>query len=130
MINTSLNLQGFLAANTGVIALAADRIWANIDLPPSYAPKDGPAVLVYPRGGTFDHTALILTESFNIQCFGLEPANAWDLYRAIVDALQYASSFLFNIKGADLEQSAVPLQDPETQWFYTLAFYQVMFVNV
>lgn len=129
MRNTPLSLQSYLALDAPILALTSGRVYANIDLPPTYKPSDGSALLLSPRGGGVDHTSHMLTQSFAFRAYGLEPDNAWDVYEATHEAMQYKFDYSSGIRTADQEVAGVLLTAPQTGWLFVLSFYSIMFVN-
>lgn len=133
MINTATNLRNFLLQNAALVTLTGQRIWVNTDLPPSYQPIDGGAVLINNRPGNrlggVDYTSKILAESFSAQCYGVEPDVCQDVYRALFDAIDCKSNMTYQLFSGELEEAGVLLTAPETDWFFIQCFFRCMFRN-
>jgi len=126
MIDEMDLLRDFLLTVPGLTALVDDRIYAGRNVPPpDYRPTTGPAVTFRTRGGEGDYEDALLNESLQFKCYGETAVEAHETYRALVDALNLACSA--NILHAELEVAGQQLEEPETLWPLTLAYFLVLF---
>ncbi|HEX9923237.1 MAG TPA: hypothetical protein VGD99_11295 [Anaerolineae bacterium] len=129
IVNAPVNMLAAINdsfANT--VALVSTRIWAERDTPvPDYTPSDGPAICFKARDDQYDEEDAVIWVSYQFKFYGLTEMTAYDLYRAFrAEAIPYQGPSVMNIVKEGGGQS---LLEPETEWFYVLAFFGVMFLN-
>ena len=129
MVDASLVLLTHLEAQSALTALTSTRIWAETsEPPPSYKPSDGQAICFKTRGGTgFDEQDAIYNVSFQFKCYGATRLLATELFRTLNNILHSTAGI--GIKMGNLEAPPETLQEPDTGWYFTLAFYTVMVTN-
>jgi hypothetical protein len=125
MIDPYAKLMTLLEADTALVVLCDDRIYAGRDVPPKgYNPGDGSAVTFRIRGGFgFDEEDAILTPSFQFKCYGSTELAAMTCYRTLVDALHngYSADVLRGIQ----ESVGQLLEESGTEWPFVLVFFTV-----
>ena len=128
MVDDLATLVDFLQAAAAVTALTgSDRIYAGqSEPPPGYKPDLGPALCITRRGGRPDYTGSVLVGSYQLKHYGATPQIADQLYRATFDALNYQRG---NDLRGEAETLGQNLTEPERGWYFTLAFYQIEFLN-
>lgn len=128
MVDDLGTLVDFLQAAAGVTALTGSgRIYAGqSEPPPDYKPDDGQAVCITRRGGQPDYSGAVIVGSYQFKHYGSSPLVADQLYRAVFDALQYQRG---NNLRAEAESLGQNLREQERGWYFTLAFYQIEFLN-
>lgn len=136
MVDDLAVLRAFLASNADLSALVGTRVWGRRREPKeNWKPSDGACVVFARRGGTGDRDQLgkVVSFSYQFKCYGggaVVPAqelSATAVYRAVYDALNVASNY--QILGCQTEGMAVDLEEPDTGWPYSLAFFRVQFRN-
>lgn len=124
-------IRDYLLTQSGVTDLVGTHIYAGRDVPPeTYAlDDDGPCVTFRVRGGNEDYEGALLTPSVQFKCYGATDYEANEVYRAVDDALHVQHDATTGILHAEREVMGQPLEEPQTEWPYTLAFYLVMVRN-
>ena len=125
MIDVNAKVLTLLEADTALVTLCGDRIYAGRDVPrEGYNPGDGSAITFRVRGGLgFDEENALTTPSFQFKCYGSTELNAQTCYRALVDALHNGSST--DVLRGILESPGQLLEEPGTEWPFVLAFFTV-----
>jgi hypothetical protein len=122
-------IRDYLLTQSGVTTLVSTRIYAGRDVPPeTYALTDGPCITLRVRGGNEDYEGALLTPSVQFKCYGATDYVANSVYRALDDAL-HGDGLSATLLHGEREVQGQPLEEPQTEWPYTLAFYQVMIRN-
>ena len=136
MVDDLAVMRAYLAANAGVSAIVGTRVWARRRTPKAgWKPSDGGCVVLSRRGGTGDKDQLgnVISVSFQFKCYGggadvaAQEYNAAQLYRAVRDAL--AGGADATVLGIQADGHAIDLDEPDTDWPYTLAFFRAQFRN-
>lgn len=128
MIDIEATVRTYLLSVPGVTALTGTRIYAGRDVPPvGYQPSDGGAICFKVRGGSLNYPAVHADSSLQFKCYGASEVAAAGVYRALVDALQDARTN--TILSSQLEILGQHLEEPETQWRFVLAFFQIILVR-
>jgi len=122
-------VRDFLIADTtGVYALTGNRIYAGRDVPPvGYALDDGACMTLRLRGGSMPYEDPHYNASVQVKCYGATEYAAETLYRAVYDRLHMGKST--TILHSECEILGQQLEEPGTQWFFTLAYFLVMVRN-
>jgi hypothetical protein len=122
-------IRNHLIGLTGVTAEFGQRIYCGRNLPPSYEPKQGAAVLVAIRGGGLDYTSKVWEPSVQCRIYAQTEALARKAGRALFRALNETKSRL--VIYARLEAGTIPtlLTEPGSNWPYMLAFYKIYVQN-
>jgi hypothetical protein len=125
MIDPNAKVLTLLEADTPLVTLCGNRIYAGRDVPPpGYNPDDGSAITFRVRGGLgFDEEDAILTPSFQFKCYGSTELNAMTCYRTLVDALHNGSSA--DVLRGIQESVGQLLEEPSTEWPFVLVFFTV-----
>jgi len=129
VIDPNAKVLALLEADSTLVALVGDRIYAGRDVPPpGYQPKDNstnnPAICFRVRGGLgFDLENALLVPSFQFKCYGSTELNAMTCYRTLVDALHDGSSA--DVLRGIQESVGQLLEEPGTEWPFVLAFFTV-----
>lgn len=123
MRDVDAELRAWLVAKSAISALFAGRVYASLHPPPGYKPADGPAVTFNPRGGKPDYSGAILRYSYQFLSYGATEALARQGGMALYDAMHdQGCGPSYRIECEQLPQL---LQEPETEWFFSLGFYTV-----
>lgn len=123
MIDPLALIRVFLAAELS--GTVGTRIYAGRDNPPEgYTPSDGKAIAFKARNIEPDYDDALVIFDGQFKCFGATEIDANVCYRALYDALQNGHSS--TILHAETSGGGVSLEDPETGWFYVLAYFEVM----
>ncbi len=123
MVDVHDIIRDYLLTNGALTALVSTRIYAGRSVPPkTYAIGDGACIVFRVRGGNEDYEGALLRPSVQFKCYAVTEADADAVYRTLDDALQNgrAAAILY----AQREVQGQPLEEGDTQWRYTLAFYQ------
>jgi len=121
MTDVEAIIRSWLAAIAAITALTGQRIYADTELPPTYAPADGPAILLIRRGGGQDESGHVLRPSIQFRCYGETTVLARQLDRTLFDGIndqRYGS-----IKWSRCEVQGQLVRDPATGWPYVISFY-------
>lgn len=123
MINPHSLIRTYL---TGAMsATVGSRIYAGRDEPPAgYTPSSGKAVVFKSRNIDPDYDDALFVFDGQFKCYGTSEVDADICYRALYTALHNATSS--TILHAEATGGGVPLEDPDTGWFYVLAYFMVM----
>lgn len=129
MVDAAATLLTYLEAQSSLTALTSTRIWAETnEPPPGYEPAAGVAICFKTRGGPgFDEEDAILTSSFQFKIYGATRVLSRACYRALCDVLH--SNRGAGILMGNLEAPGETLQEPDTDWYFTLCFFTVDFIN-
>lgn len=129
MVNIPAAIRTHLLTKPAITALTGTRIYANRDVPPTgYTPDQGAAICFASRGGSVnDESSTHLRESYQFKCYGLDEVAAHSLSLALYDALHEAR--FWPVRQSMAEALPQPLEEPETQWRYSLSFYSFFFAN-
>lgn len=131
MIDVHTTVRTFLLADDGLTALVNTRVFAGRNEPPAgYTPGgDGPCVTFKARGGagTYrgrDYEDALLIPSMQFKCYGASEVEAFQVYRALADALHggHGASIL-HAEEAGFGQL---LEEPDIEWRFVLSFFDVM----
>jgi len=105
--------------------LVGSRIYAGRDVPPAgYKPGDGNCITFKVRGGGADYDDALLNPSVQFKCYSTDEVGAYALYRVLYDHLQNAKSS--QILHAESETFGQILEEPETEWYFVLAYFTIM----
>jgi hypothetical protein len=120
-------VRAFLAGQAGVVALTAERIWADVDLPPDYRPSCGAALLFSRRGGPLSFSRKVLVPSLQFRSYGVDDVQSRALDQALFESLDDVQAGL--IKRARLDVQGQLIKDPRTGWYNVLSFYTLWIGN-
>lgn len=121
-------VRDYLLADGTIAGLVSTRVYAGRDVPPSgYAISDGPALTVRVRGGRMAYDDPLYVASVQTKCYGGTALAADTLYRAVFDRLHNGRNG--NILHAEIEMLGQQLEEPDTEWPFTLAYFMVMIRN-
>lgn len=105
--------------------LVENRIYAGRDVPPvGYAPADGDCIVFKVRGGNADYDDALLNPSVQFKCYSTDEVGAYALYRTLYDHLHNGTSSA--ILHAESETFGQVLEEPETEWYFALAYFTIM----
>lgn len=132
MIDPHVVLRDFLADDDPFFARTGVRVYAGRSEPPKgYAPADGDCVtfMVRPGGGP-DYEDALLICSVQFRCYGFDALDStsevesFGLYGLLYDALHngHNGPVLWGLT----EGIGHLLVEPETSWFFVLAYFTVM----
>jgi hypothetical protein len=122
MIDANATIKAALLANSALVALTGQRIWAARNLPPEgYTPSQGGAVGFRIRGGSTLYHGGLQYPSVQFKCYGATEIIANNVYRALYDALLVPS---VGIRSAVIEVLGQPAEE-ESGWPFVLAFYTI-----
>lgn len=129
MVDAAQVLLDYLQSQATLTALTSTRIWAETnEPPPGYEPADGAGICFKTRGGPgFDEEDAILTPSFQFKVYGLTRTLSRACYRELCNVLH--SNRGARILMGNLEAPGEILQEPDTDWYFTLCFFTVNFIN-
>ena len=125
MVDTLQVLRAYLASKSVLTSQVSTRIYAGKVYPPENYTPGQKAICFNGRGGQIDYHSQTLRDSIQFKCYGADEVAAFGLYRSLVDVLHEGSGA--NIRTAALEIAGYPLQEPETDWHYTLSYFTVWF---
>jgi hypothetical protein len=86
-------IRSHLRNDANLTAITGDNLWFKVE-PPSFSQggynpeRDGPGIVFMTRGGNTDYSSVLLQPSVQYRCFGTTELQAYDVYLALVDALQ------------------------------------------
>lgn len=121
-------VRDFLLADATVAGLVSTRVYAGRDVPPAgYAISDGPAITLRVRGGRMGYDDVLYIASLQIKCYGASERAADTLYRAVFDRLHNGHNE--DLLHAEIETLGQQLEEPETEWPFTLAYFLAMVRN-
>lgn len=128
IVNPPVALLAAINSFTNTVALTSTRVWPERDTPiPDYKPAQGPAICFKARDDQYDEEDAVIWVSYQVKFYGLTEKTAYDLYRTFrAEAIPYRGNSVVNIVKEGGGQS---LLEPDTEWFYVLAFFRVMFLN-
>lgn len=133
MIDELAVVRNWVAGRAKVQAVAGERVYGDVRLPPKYRPEDGPAVLLNVRGGTRDYSAMLIRPSVQVQCWGSSPAEAMRLYRALEEGCHeqggMAGKLGTTVKWARCDALGQLLYDAETNWPVVISFWTFFLSN-
>ena len=125
MIDAHKVIREFLLDNAALVALAAERVYAGRDVPPvGYKPDDGACVVFKLRGGRPDYGDALLDPSVQFKCYGATEALAYQVYRAVYDAVHNGTGA--GVLHAESETLGQVLSEPDTGWYFALAYFTFM----
>lgn len=127
MIDADATLRAFLAAESSLTALTSTRIYAASHLPAGFTPNNGPALLFQSVGGQPDYSSAILSYTYQMRSYALTPTLARGLDRMLFAVLNESRSS--KIRQAEATVLGQLLQEPDTEWYFVLASYLVVFEN-
>ncbi len=119
-------LRDYLLDQPALVIRCTDRIYGGRDVPPpGYKPAHGQALVFKVRGGPgYDEEDALLVASVQFKCYGRTEQEADALYRDLVLALHNGGNG--EILHALIEGPGVSLEEPETQWPFTLCYFSVL----
>ena len=118
------DVLGHLQANAPLVAVVGGRIYAGTATPPnSYKPTQGACIVFDFRGGQPAYEGMERPR-LQTKTYGLTPYVAQAGYRALVDALHEVQGG--NVRWAKLSTYGQNLLEPETDWHFVLAFFELM----
>lgn len=125
MIDALRILRDYLVADADVLALVGDRIYAGRDVPPvGYTPAQGGCVTFRLRGGFPTYSDEFLVARVQCQCYGRDEVDAEAVYRAVFSRWHNAVSR--EIAHGECEVLGQTLEEPQTQWRFTLVYFMFM----
>lgn len=125
MVDVHAAILAFLEDDATLVAAAPGGIFAARDVPPpGYKPDDGAAITFRVRGGTPDYDDATLMPSVQFKCYGASELAAWTCYRTLYDTLHNGVSA--TIARGISEVLGQPLEEPDTDWPFVLAFFRVL----
>lgn len=122
-------LRDYLMAQARLTMLTSSRIYAAPWLPTNYKPSDGAALLYTSRGGGEDYSSGTLRVSVQFRAFGLTQNDAIAVDKALWTVLNDKPKAGTCMKMARLEVPGQILLDPDTEWIFSLIYYQIYFTN-
>lgn len=127
MVDAPTVILNYLLAVSALTALTSTRIYAETRFPPpNYTPNDGSAICFARRGGNQDYEGVTLYPSYQFKIYGSTAAVANQAYRELHDALNH---ILTGALKGEMETLGQTLQEPDTGWFYVLAYYRFQIIN-
>jgi len=133
MIDPFLNIKNYLLTVIPLTDLVGDRIYpatTHLNLPAGYSPVGvGSAVAFNIRGGGTDYTSIILEPSVQFQSFAATEKFAYDIDRALHDALQDKKNKFFKVCRREVLGTLL-YTPPPTLWPYVLSFFEFRISNV
>lgn len=129
MVDSEDVVRDYLLSVPAVTAITGTRIYIGTNLPDTYKPAAGAAILLKVRGGSPDYSGAIMQPSIQFQCYAATGLEARRCARALYDALHNAASG--QIMQARCETLPQMLAEPETNppWYFALSFYRVHIRN-
>jgi hypothetical protein len=125
MIDAHTTIRAFLLTNAPLVALVGTRLYAGRDVPPvGYKPLDGPCITFKVRGGGPDYEDALLNPSVQFKCYDDTETECYALYRALYAAVQNGTSA--TVLHAETETLGQVLSEPDTGWYFTLAYFKFM----
>jgi hypothetical protein len=122
MIDANTVIRTALLANSPLVALTGQRIWAARNLPPAgYTPSVGGALGFRIRGGSTLYHGGLQYPSVQFKCWGATEIVAGNVYEALYDALLVPS---LGIRSAVIEVLGQPAEE-ENGWPFVLVFYTI-----
>ena len=123
-------IRTLLVADSGLTALVNTRVFAGRDVPPpGTAPGDGACLTFRVRGGAGgyrgrDYEDALIVPSVQFKCYAASEIKAFEVYRALVDALHNGhDGTVLHAEEAGVGQ---PVEEPGTEWRFVLSFFEVM----
>ncbi len=130
MINHPVDLRNFFLTLSTVTNLVGSRIYALRETPPqNYTLTDGAAIVYKPRGGLQDYSSVVHTVSYMFKFYDQSELDAWNLYRTFYDAVNDAHPAGSNIYQIRQETEGQPLIEPDVEWPFVLAFFEIKYRN-
>lgn len=121
MLDAPAVIRTYLAGQSGLTALCADRIWAEAVVPPpGYLPTDGGALTFRIRGGGADYSRAVINPSVQFKCYGDGLEGAQAVYRALYEALDGGVGI--SIKATAIDILGQSQTDEDTGWPFVLTF--------
>ena len=118
-------IRAFLADDAALVALVGTGIYAGRDVPPpDVTPGDGDCLVFKIRGGNTHYDDALIYPSVQFKAYATSEVGAYAVYRALRDALHNGHDS--NILHAEEEGLGQPLEEPDTEWRYVLAFFTVL----
>lgn len=130
MIDVQSAIRAVVVADSGLTALVNTRVFAGRDVPPTgTTPGDGACLTFKVRGGAGafrgrDYEDALIVPSVQFKCYGASELAAYQVYRALVDALHNAHDG--TVLHAEETGVGQPLEEPDTEWRFVLSFFEVM----
>lgn len=127
MRNAVTTIREHLLRAPELTALVGTRVYAGVTPPPHYNPADGPCIVFGTRGGADAYHSATLMPSIQYSCYGADIDTAWDVDRALYDALVDQPGL--GVRQSRLEVYGQLLTQPETGWYYVWSAYRHWLVN-
>jgi len=123
--DASAVLRTYLLTKTALTLLVGTRINRETGVPAQgWTPSAGPCVSIIGRGGAFDASDAMLAWPVQVTCWGRDPQEAGNVYRAVVGALDNASGG--QLRHAYLTSLGQTIRQAETGWPYVLCGFRVL----
>ena len=125
MIDSTTALITYLKTKTSLTTIVGTKIYSP-RLPEGFAVNQAVTLIV--RGGETELNVDIIKPSYQFKCWGSTPIEARAVYRALADVMNeiknqtVGSAYIYE---AIEETHGQDLIDPDTEWFYTLAFFEI-----
>lgn len=127
MVDLEAEIRAYLVTKATLTTLTGTRIYADANLPATYKPSDGGALLFTIRGGPQDYTGKVPRPSLQFRSYGMTAAIARQVDRALNDVLN--DKQFGKVKWVRQTVLGQPLKDPETNWDFVLSFYEAQIGN-
>ena len=125
MIDAHTTIRAFLLTHAPLAALVGTRLYAGRDVPPvGYQPLAGPCITFKVRGGGPDYEDALLNPSVQFKCYDDTEAESYDLYRTLYEAAH--NGYSATVLHAATETLGQVLSEPDTGWYFTLAYFKFM----
>jgi len=132
VIDPHIAVREFLISQEPFASLVGDRLYGGRSEPPKgFSPSDGDCVAFMVRPGVGpDYEDALFTASVQFKCYGFDALDSssevesFNLYRSLYDALHngHDATLLWGLT----EGVGQILSEPETGWFFVLAYFTVM----
>ena len=125
MIDVHQKIREYLLLSADLREMVDERIYAGRDVPPvGYLPGEGGCVVFRVRGGGPDYDDALLNSSIQFKCYGENEIAAFEVYLALYDHLHNGKSS--QVLHAESETLGQPLEEPDTEWHFVLAYFSVI----
>jgi len=125
LVDLNSVIKAHLVTCADLADLISNRVYSARDVPPpGYDLDSGACVTFRVRGGDIDYPDALHRPSVQFKCYGQNDREAWQVYRALYDALQNTHSA--SILHAQLEVQGQSLEEPETDWPFVLTYFRFL----
>ena len=128
MVDASLVIRDYLLSKPEIVAVVADRVYAERSAPPpGYREEDGPCIVFKVRGGSISYEDALLLPSVQIACYAPSAYDARIVWNVVFSVLHGATTArILHAEAADLGESLV---EPETGWNFVVGYFSMMIRN-